>query len=299
MRDPRWRNRRNSQPPRPQREPVVGDGRGERLQKVLARIGLASRRQLEDWISAGRVTVNGVTASLGQRIGIRDRVCVDGRLVEIALEQAGPDRVLVYHKPAGEIVSRDDPQGRPSVYEGLPRLRSGRWIAVGRLDFNTSGLLLFTNSGDLANRLMHPSHEVEREYAVRVRGELSAELIERLVQGVRLDDGIARFERVEPRGGMGSNRWYHVVLMEGRNREVRRMFGALGLTVSRLIRVRFGSLTLPPRLRRGCYLELGPREMRLLEIDASGSVSTRAADTRTVVEPHFVEKTFPVARKRR
>ena len=207
------------------------------------------------------MTVNGATASLGQRIGIRDRVCVDGRLVEIASEQATPVRVLVYHKPAGEIVSRDDPQGRPSVYEGLPRLRSGRWIAVGRLDFNTSGLLLFTNSGELANRLMHPRFGMKREYAVRVRGEVSDAHRKTLVSGVRLEDGTARFDGLEEAGGTGANRWYRVSLKEGRNREVRRMFDAIGLTVSRLIRIGFGSVGLPPWLKRGRYLELSPAQI--------------------------------------
>ena len=220
---------------------------------------------MEEWISAGRVTVNGAAASLGQRIGIGDRVCVDGRSVQIVSEQATPVRVLVYHKPAGEIVSRDDPQGRLSVYAALPRLRSGRWIAVGRLDFNTSGLLLFTNSGELANRLMHPGFGMRREYAVRVLGQVSESQKTRLLSGIELDDGIARFDALEDAGGKGANHWYRVSLREGRNREVRRMFDALGLTVSRLIRIGFGPVALPPWLRSGRYLELSARDIGALE----------------------------------
>jgi 23S rRNA pseudouridine2605 synthase len=218
---------------------------------------------MEVLIAAGRITINGRPATLGQRVGPDDRVARDGRAIRLSFGESTP-RVLLYHKPAGELVTARDPQGRPTVFDRLPRIRGGHWVAIGRLDFNTGGLLLFTDSGELANRLMHPSHEVEREYAVRVRGEVSEAQRERLVRGVQLEDGIARFDAIEPRGGQGSNRWYEVVLREGRNREVRRMFEALGITVSRLMRVRFGPFVLPPRLKRGQWLELEGAQLSAL-----------------------------------
>ena len=214
---------------------------------------------MEAAIASGRVTVNGARATLGQRVGPADRVVLDGQPVRLRSEEKEP-RLLIYHKPAGQLVTTHDPTGRPTVFGNLPPLRGGHWIAVGRLDFNTGGLLLFTDSGELANRLMHPSSEIEREYAVRVRGELSQEQIGRLTRGVTLDDGPARFDRISPGGGTGSNRWYQVVLREGRNREVRRMFESLGVTVSRLIRVRFGPFVLPSYLRRGQWRNLDPKE---------------------------------------
>ena len=218
---------------------------------------------METWIAAGRVTVNGVPATLGQRVAAGDRIKVDDRLVAPRWEARLP-RVLLYHKPAGEIVSADDPGGRPSVFDRLPRVKGGRWIAVGRLDFNTSGLLVLTTSGDLAARLMHPRYEVEREYAVRVDGELSGDEERRLLEGVVLADGNARFDALTYAGGEGRNRWYHAVLREGRNREVRRLFEAIGRSVTRLMRVRFGPVTLPPGLRRGQYRELGDGEVAAL-----------------------------------
>jgi 23S rRNA pseudouridine2605 synthase len=227
------------------------------------------------------VSVDGRPAVPGQRVTGSERILVDQRPVRLLPAESHP-RVLLYHKPAGEIVSMDDPQGRPTVFDHLPRLRDGRWISVGRLDFITSGVLLFTTSGSLAHALMHPSRQLEREYAVRVRGELSEQQAQSLLQGVALADGMARFDRLEPRGGQGSNRWYHVVLHEGRYREVRRMFEQLGITVSRLIRVRFGPLVLPPRLRAGRHQELGPREIdRLLSepgMRPAGERQHRAAD---------------------
>ncbi len=241
------------------------DDATSKLQKLLAQAGLGSRRDMEQWISAGRVTVNGVTARLGARVGAHDVVMVDGR----ALQATGPvqlPQVLLYHKPEGEIVSRDDPAGRPSVFEKLPPLRGAKWVAVGRLDFNSCGLLVFTTSGDLANRMMHPSHGLEREYAVRVLGKLTDEQIAKLLSGIQLDDGVARCDSVESGGGEGANRWYRIVLKEGRNRIVRRLFEALGLKVSRLMRVRLGPLALPPRLRRGQLQELAPAEIRQLFI---------------------------------
>jgi 23S rRNA pseudouridine2605 synthase len=225
---------------------------------------------MEAAISAGRVSVNASPAALGQRVRPHDRVVVDGQPVRLRSEVKEP-RVLIYHKPAGELVTASDPKGRPTVFRNLPPLRGGHWIAVGRLDFNTGGLLLFTDSGELADRLMHPRSEIEREYAVRVRGELSREQIVRLTRGVQLEDGPAKFDRIAPGGGTGSNRWYQVVLREGRNREVRRMFEALGVTVSRLMRVRFGPLMLPSYLRRGQWRNLEPQEVRaLLSVVPSG-----------------------------
>ncbi len=218
---------------------------------------------MEALIVAGRITVNGKPATLGQRIGPSDRIARDQRPVRLSFESSEP-RVLLYHKPAGEIVSARDPEGRPTVFERLPRIRNSQWIAIGRLDYNTGGLLLFTDSGDLANQLMHPRHEIEREYAVRVRGELAPAQLERLRRGVVLDDGPARFDSIEPKGGSGSNRWYEAVLREGRNREVRRMFEAIGVTVSRLMRIRFGPFRLPPRLHRGQWQELHGRELAVL-----------------------------------
>ncbi len=218
---------------------------------------------MEAAIVSGRLKVNGVRASLGQRIGPSDRVVLDGRAVALRFEERAA-RLLIYHKPAGELVTTHDPSGRPTVFQHLPSLRGGHWIAIGRLDFNTGGLLLFTDSGELANRLMHPRNEIEREYAVRVRGELSREQLGKLSRGVALDDGPAKFDSIEQGGGTGSNRWYQVVLREGRNREVRRMFEALGITVSRLMRVRFGPFRLPPWLRRGQWSELEPKKAAVL-----------------------------------
>ena len=234
-----------------------------KLQKVLAQAGLGSRRDMEQWIIAGRVTVNGTTATIGARVGALDEVKVDGRVLQAAAPSQLP-QVLLYHKPEGEIVSSDDPAGRPSVFDKLPRLRGAKWVAVGRLDFNSCGLLVFTTSGEIANRMMHPSFGLEREYAVRLLGQLTEEQIARLRSGIRLNDGVARCESVASEGGEGANRWYRIVLKEGRNRIVRRMFEALALQVSRLMRVRFGPIGLPTRLRRGQFQELAPEETRQL-----------------------------------
>lgn len=221
---------------------------------------------MEEAITAGRVTINGKTALTGQPVAPGDRVKVDGRLVYLKFSSRLP-RVLLYHKPEGEIVSRDDPQHRPSVFAALPRLSGARWVAVGRLDFNSSGLMLFTTSGELANRLMHPRYELAREYAVRVLGELTPEARQRLLRGIDLSDGPARLSTLDEAGGDGANHWYRVSLSEGRNREVRRLFEAIGVTVSRLMRVRYGPIALPPRLRRGQSLELGERDIRQLMAD--------------------------------
>ena len=229
---------------------------GEKLQKVLAQAGLGSRRTMEEWIVAGRVSVNGEPATLGMRVKEGDLVKAERRTIRVG-ERDHAIRVLLYHKPEGEIVSRDDPEKRASVFDKLPKLRGQKWIAIGRLDFNTSGLLIFTTSGELANRLMHPRFEVEREYAVRVQGAMTeAQMDQALKQGVDLEDGLVKFEKLEDQGGEGFNHWYRVMLKEGRNRVVRRTFDALGLPVSRLMRVRFGLINLPPRLKRGMTAEL-------------------------------------------
>ena len=233
-----------------------GHGGPQKIHKVLAQAGFGSRRAMEDLIRAGKVKVNGALAQVGMRVQAGDLIRVGRRQVTVRDESDKLPRVIVYHKPEGEIVSHDDPQGRPSVFAKLPPTRRAKWLAIGRLDYNTSGLLIFTTSGELANRLMHPRYEVQREYAVRVIGKLSDELMRQLTKGVRLEDGHARFDLIEERGGRGLNHWYRVVLHEGRNRIVRRMFDAVGHKVSRLMRVRFGEVTMPFGLRRGTWREL-------------------------------------------
>ena len=242
----------------------------QRLHKVLASCGFGSRRAMEEMILAGRITVNRMPAEVGQKVGPGDEVRINGELVKVRFTEPRP-RVLMYHKPAGEIVTRDDPEGRPTVFAKLPNIGNGKWINVGRLDYNTEGLLLFTNSGELANRLMHPRYEVEREYAVRVMGRLSDEQMQALVTGIELDDGLAKCEKVEDGGGEeeGANHWYHVVLKEGRNREVRRLFEALDVPVSRLIRTRYGTLAMPSVMKRGDTLELEAPEVTAV-MEAAG-----------------------------
>ncbi len=253
-----------------------------RLQKVLAEAGVGSRREMEEWIAAGKVSVNGVVATIGQSVVPTDKVKVGGRLINIRFTGSSrPPRVLMYHKPEGEIVSRDDPDGRPSVFAALPRMRGGRWINVGRLDFNTSGLLLFTTSGELANKLMHPSSQLVREYAVRVLGELTMEAQQQLLTGVQLEDGLANFASLVDAGGEGANKWYRVSLFEGRNREVRRMFEAVGCTVSRLIRVRYGPFILPPQLKRGRSHELSEDEVKALLREFARSAAAAKTGTET------------------
>jgi 23S rRNA pseudouridine2605 synthase len=242
------------------------NGGGERLQKALAQAGIGSRREMEARIISGKVEVNGKVAEIGMRTFPGDRVKVDGRLVTLRFSGKTP-RVLLYHKPEGEIVSRNDPEGRPNVFDALPRLRGGRWVSVGRLDINTSGLLLFTDSGELANRMLHPSANLLREYAARVLGELTQTARENLQKGIMLEDGMAAFARLEEAGGKGANRWYRISIYEGRNREVRRLFEAFGCKVSRLIRVGYGPFQLPSRLKRGQCLELTEAEVRRLEND--------------------------------
>jgi 23S rRNA pseudouridine2605 synthase len=233
----------------------------EKIQKLLAQAGLGSRRQIETWIAAGRVVVNGKVATLGDRMTEQAKVLVDGREVKLIKSINKVTRVLLYHKPEGEICSRHDPEGRPTIFDHLPSVRNSRLICVGRLDFNTSGLLLLTNDGELANQLMHPSTQIEREYAVRLRGELSEREIVQLKKGIRLEDGLAHLEQIVDAGGSGSNHWYHVIVKEGRNRLIRRLFTACDKTISRLIRVRFGAIQLPANLHRGQYRELNESEI--------------------------------------
>ncbi|MBI6436071.1 23S rRNA pseudouridine(2605) synthase RluB [Proteus mirabilis] len=240
--------------------------RTEKLQKILARSGHGSRREIEGYLQEGRISIDGVKAKLGDRIDANStaKIRLDGRILSICEAQKDVCRVLAYYKPEGELCTRSDPQGRPTVFQRLPRLNSARWIAVGRLDVNTSGLLLFTTDGELANRLMHPSREVEREYAVRVFGEIDDAKIRQLTRGVQLEDGPASFRSVSYRGGEGINQWYNVSLTEGRNREVRRMWEAVGVQVSRLIRVRYGDIDLPKGLPRGGWVELGLNQINYL-----------------------------------
>jgi 23S rRNA pseudouridine2605 synthase len=267
---------------------------GEKLQKVMAQAGFGSRRAMEEWIAARRVSVNGEPATLGMRVQPGDLVKTERRTIRVG-ERDHAARVLLYHKPEGEIVSRDDPEKRASVFDKLPKLRGQKWIAIGRLDFNTSGLLIFTTSGELANRLMHPRFEVEREYAVRVQGTMTDEQINQVLkEGVELEDGLATFDKLEDQGGEGFNHWYRVMLKEGRNRIVRRTFDALGLPVSRLMRVRFGIINLPPRLKRGMTAELGEGEMaQVLEwVGLNGNEAESDAPRPT--EPKHGEPRRPV-----
>lgn len=228
----------------------------EKLQKVLANLGLGSRREIERWIEQGRVSIANEVAKLGDRIDRQAKVFIDGKLIKLSSGIPFKRRILIYHKPEGEVCTRRDPENRPTVFSRLPPLKGERWIMIGRLDITTLGLLIFTNDGELAHRLAHPSYEIEREYAVRVLGEVDATTLKRLKKGVKLEDGMAAFTRIEARGGESANRWYHVVLKEGRNREVRRLWESQGIQVSRLIRIRFGKISLPPDLKRGQWREL-------------------------------------------
>lgn len=228
----------------------------ERLQKVLSQAGLGSRREMERWIEKGMVKVNGQTAVLGMSVTEKDKIIVRGNLIENPLKRELRTRVLLYHKPVGEISSRYDPKHKRTIFDQLPTIRNGRWIQVGRLDINTSGLMIFTNNGELANQLMHPSKAFEREYSVRVHGEVTESIIKNLLQGVELEDGKAQFKKIEYQGGEGANSWFNVILTEGKNREVRRLWKSQNVEVSRLIRIRFGPISLPRSLARGRTVEL-------------------------------------------
>ncbi len=256
----------------------------EKLQKVLAQAGIGSRREIENWIAAGRITVNTNIAELGLRVSSTDRITIDNQPVILRPQQTKPCRVLIYHKPAGEICTRHDPEGRANVFMQLPALRGQRWIVIGRLDINTTGLLLFTTDGELANRLMHPRYQIEREYAVRVLGHVSPKTLQILQQGVMLEDGKAAFDKIEDRGGEGANHWYHVTLREGRYHEVRRLWQSQQITVSRLIRVRFGNISLPRYLRFGQYLELNTQQVN--DLRQSVQLTTQAS-TSSERQPPF------------
>ena len=250
-----------------QKDQEIGPA-GEKLQKVLARIGVGSRRDVEAWITQKRIKVNGVEATLGQRVDLHDAITIDGKVIKREEAAESVRRVIMYNKPDGEICTRDDPEGRPTVFDKMPKPKEGRWINIGRLDINTTGLLMFTTDGELANRLMHPSYEMDREYAVRVRGEVDDEMIERLKAGVVLEDGPAKFTDIKQApGGEGFNHWYHCVVMEGRNREVRRLWESQGLVVSRLKRVRFGPVFLNSDLPMGRWREMSQYEVDILSAE--------------------------------
>jgi len=247
----------------------------EKLQKIMAGAGVASRRESEKWIQAGRVSVNGKIAEIGDRATIKDTIRVDGKPLRITKPEDFQRKMIAYHKPEGEISSKKDPEGRPTIYDTLPKVRNSRWLSVGRLDFNTSGLIFFTNDGDLANKLMHPAQEIVRKYAVRVRGQVSDDILRQLQQGVTLEDGEAHFETIEEAGGERSNHWYHVTLKEGRNREVRRLWEAFDIQVSRLHRIQYGPFELPRALKRGRWRELTPQELAEFE-SIAGLKSSKA-----------------------
>ena len=232
-----------------------------RIQKALAQLGVGSRRGIEKAIQENRIEVNNAPAHVGQAVSSKDKIVFDGKLIRLSDETLLP-KILLYHKPDGEIVSKSDPKNRPSVFDNLPRLKKEKWIAIGRLDFNTSGLLIFTTYGSLANRLMHPRYEIEREYSVRILGELTEIQMKQLTEGILLEDGKASLESIIFEGGEGVNHWYKVTLKEGRNREVRRLFEKLGFTVSRLIRIRFGEIKLPSHLKRGMHIELSQKDVK-------------------------------------
>lgn len=264
----------------------------ERIHKVVARAGLGSRRAVERWIAAGSVRVNGQPAEAGTAVDVGEQVEIEGRKYRVIRQSPRPARWLRYHKPEGRVTTRSDPEGRPTVFEQLPRLGEGRgrWVSLGRLDVNTTGLMLFTDDGEIANALTHPSAEVEREYAVRVRGAVDDAVLERLTRGIALDDGEAQFEHVRDAGGQGANHWYHVVLREGRRNEVRRLWEAVGAQVSRLSRVRFGPVTLPRHLRAGRFEDLPQTDVRALQALVPG---VGAASGELGLEPQVGRRKSP------
>ena len=269
----------------------------EKLHKVLARSGIGSRREMERWIQDGRVIVNNESATLGDRIGPQDVVKVDGHEVKLVFGKDATRRVLIYNKPVGEICTRHDPEGRATVFRHLPPLKEGRWIAIGRLDINTSGLLLFTTDGELANALMHPSANIDREYAVRVLGEVEDSTLQTLTEGVLLEDGMARFTDVQYFDGEGANKWFHCVVMEGRNREVRRLWESQGLQVSRLKRVRYGPVFLPSDVRAGTWREMTPKEVK--ELSKMMEVAPKKSRSLSIAEKEQMKRRYKRQRTRR
>lgn len=269
----------------------------EKLHKVLARSGIGSRREMERWIQDGRVIVNNESATLGDRIGPRDVVKVDGHEVKLVFGRDATRRVLIYNKPVGEICTRHDPEGRATVFRHLPPLKEGRWIAIGRLDINTSGLLLFTTDGELANALMHPSANIDREYAVRILGEVEENTLQTLTEGVLLEDGMARFTDVQYFDGEGANKWFHCVVMEGRNREVRRLWESQGLQVSRLKRVRYGPVFLPSDVRAGTWREMTPKEVK--ELSKMMEVAPKTSRSLSTAEKEQMKRRYKRQRTRR
>jgi len=250
----------------------------ERIQKLLAHQGVASRRQIDQMLQQGRISVDGKLAKPGDQINGREKIALDGKLIRIANRESRP-KLMMYHKPTGQVCTRSDPEGRPDVFQNLPGLVQGRWVSIGRLDINTSGLILFTNQGELANRLMHPSYEIEREYAVRVHGAVNGEMLHQLSQGIELDDGTAKFDQIIDSGGQGTNHWYHVILKEGKNREVRRLWESVGVEVSRLVRVRYHNFNLPKWLKPGKYRifedEVVKRLYQKLDLEYQQSAGSR------------------------
>lgn len=236
--------------------------KSEKLQKILANAGLGSRREIEKWIADGRVSVNGSIADLGERATDKDTIRVDGRVIKIKPSEEVYTRIIAYHKPLGEVSTQKDPEGRPTVFEKLPRTSFGRWISIGRLDINTTGLLLFTNNGELAHRLMHPSYQVERKYAVRIHGEVTDEMLKKLREGVLIDGDMCQFNYIQPGGGEGANQWYEVGLSEGKNREVRKLWQSQDVDVSRLIRIEYGPVDLPKSLSRGRWMDLSEEQIQ-------------------------------------
>lgn len=265
----------------------------ERIQKALAQAGHGSRRQIEAWVQEGRITINGKQAQLGDHISADDRVLLDGKQLRLKFKHELARKVIIYHKPEGEICTRSDPEKRKTIYDNLPKLRGGRWVAVGRLDVNTSGLLLLTTDGVLANKLMHPSSGFEREYAVRVLGEVDRDMLKRLRDGVELEDGKASFDTIRDAGGQGANHWYHVIIKEGRKREVRRLWESQGVTISRLIRVRFGDVILPRGLSAGRFENLDEASLnKLLRVVGMPVVEKKhgRSESRTRITPRSNSK---------